>query len=241
VTGELSRSTTIGMISGLAGFMEGPSDPGSTLGRIQALQQNEALRSRFLSKPIEGVSLALRAPAQNLFDPKSSEYATFAANIAATQVSPEPFDALMGRMGTATPSMAFAESRRAGKSAVEVQDLSGEARYALAREKLYEGLAMGHGMGAWLFEQYAKAGHAYEISSPFIGGGVDPVESAMGILREKRGTYELGGVTAHEQPTVEALNKLLSQLEELNANVRSGQTSALSGAATEQPSRHREN
>ncbi len=241
--GEKAGTTTVGMVSGLADFFKGREDPGSLLGRVEALQSNETLRKTFLSKPIEGVALALKTQAENLFDPKSPEFAMFKANIGAIQISPQPYKALMQRMGTATPSLAMGEQRRALEANIEEADLAeGQTRRMRARNILQAGLNRGQGIGAWGDELAGMLFYDYSTSMPrFLGGGVDPAKSAEFALRGKRASYEHGGIQPDERKAVEKLDDLISQLHRLNRTAEKGSAAALGGAATDQPSRHREN
>lgn len=241
-TGERSGTATVGMVGGLAEFFEGKQDPGSTLRRIEALQQNEALRTKFLSKPITGVSELMKAPAANIFDPASPEFAMFKSNIAAIQVSPEPYDILMGRIGTATKPLRLAEEERRREAVREQYEMGGGygTLAARARKLVAEGTEVSPGGGpvpAFMGDQTWQT-WAYNRA---VDVGGDPVTLGTNVLESRRGRLARGGITPDERPQVQALDKLISELQGLRGDVRQGRSQAMAGAATDQPSRHREN
>jgi len=239
--GALSSTATITMSEQLGSFFRGRADdPGSLFGRLGVLQEDARVRDQFLAKGKLQGPAQLRTVMGDLLDPTSDASRTLREIAPQLQFDAAPYEARVGAIATATPSLAIAERLRRGTAAEERQqiDRSDASVRTAAAQLLEQGLNASstnvaqHGVSfleSW--GNYFRAAFASPDQAPGI---------ASGYLETRLGALEAGGVTPQERPQVEALRSMIEELRQLRQDVRAGQGQVITGAANAQPSRHQE-
>lgn len=224
-------------------FRDRKDDPGSLFGRLGVLQQDPALGKKFIEDGgLKGrLPAKLRTVVRDLLDPTSDVSRTLREVEPQLNFDAAPYEARIGAIEGATPSLQLSERMRRGVAATETQqvDAPGGGARAAAGELLRRGMnasstnILQHGVS--LLE-----GWGYSLRSGFASPEEAP-GIASGYLQNRLGALEADGITPQEKPQVDALRTLIDELRQLRQDVRQGQGSVITGAANAQPTRHAEN
>ena len=238
--GKRTRSGIIGILTETERFFRQNDikDPGSFLGRLQAIQNNPEIRERFLgSQPlsniIRGVPKQLRGPVRQLFTRPDSEFARTFLKLRerfTPEAAERAFNRLQSRRGGDT-SIGTLRFEQEAQSATEQLRLkrNKDARLGVLQDELGNVLqasgesALQKNIGEFLLKASPSFGLAArlirsrraELSAPDVVGAKPP-----STLNELFNPFsgESGVITEspteREQQQIEILNKLLEAINE---------------------------
>jgi len=237
----LSATATANFVPRLGAFFKsrGGDVPESLFGRIEAMQQDPALREEFLeSGGMKGrLPARLRTQVKNVLTAGTAEAEQMLAIAGKIGFEAAPYEERVAQIENATPALAIAARERASLSAeqryqVETPSLgaAGAARRAVER-----GLGTATGIGGFLQSWgLQKAYNWYE-------GPMDPIGGGTTVLTRRRRGLELGGIQPDEVGQLKVIDEQLQVLKDLRDIAAQSQGQAVTGAANEQPLRHAEN
>lgn len=244
---EESRTATIGLMRALESQFsaEGVTDPGTLMGRIQAIQQRPELFEELQGSGgnIPGVSASLQATARGLLtDPGGLRAQQFATMTQAIQVDESLFEEQATAIEGATRELRGAAAGRAQAGLHErVLGLQSQVARAAEAGETFADIDPNAWMGLLHRQVFRHAGPYYpdEQRMHAIGTyGRGVLEANLTAAREPGGP---GGaaITAQERETIEIAQQQLAVMSQLLEEVRGGGVNN-AAAANAQADRHSE-
>lgn len=234
-TGTTSSTATINLAANLQKFFQGrEDDPGTLFGRIEALQASAGLQEAANVANFPGAKGAAKGEIRSLLsDATSPIFTTAQANLQEIQITPEPFEAIVGAIAGGTQGLRVGTAARRLDTIVAQARESNQGRQqrALLRQSVATALAETGGDGLFetmVLDPLRRA--QFEIQ---MAGG-DPGLAAQDMVRLQREVAQ----NPREQ---ELLERILVEISGLRHDTRDQGQQMAATAAQAQPTRHNEN